>query len=598
MVWLSQKIVLIALVVLSLSSYGLERKNGLCILDWSEIRNSPKDDGEFVKTFYRLSTVTPEQIAAWRKETKRPGTPPRLALHIENSILKLLKEKILEDGVTAVSLTSAYKQIFFRKLHDRPEVLRKIMEVGGVTTEYADYKTIRILFSEDSPGLRRKLQKIFDETADEFAQAIPRLVGESTLNKIKRTKWLGKSPELWHMAGFGSSPEHGADEASTAAKIKRYLPGKENETKIIDFNDPKILKFFSDKIDEAEKHRVAIADEFTREFGVNTPLLRRLDTLGGRHILSRRLIGILRQNTARTRTEYLEQIRDRVKKQFRVELNDDQILALQSYYHAIDLILPSIHVSDEITDMGLNRARFGLVAADAVGLGEENLETAMEKAVMAKHIRVKKSPGSAEYVEPGRVMVDYARKGQTDVSNRYEASARELQKSVAAQKIGADTEFSKDGFIISGDDSVFAPDRILDLAEKMDLVTDLARRFAPGSLRVAFGKQARQVEIGHALEKQLKKNLADLNPVQSGVPDILRGTLVAVDVEASAEISDSGTVNLLIAAKDLSPKRIAEIEEQAKAILKKDFPTYRFKAIYTESSPALKTIKQNRGTAG
>jgi len=392
-----------------------------------------------------------------------------LFIHIENAVLRSLNnEYFLDKGLTG-AVESLYTRLFLERLAKaglRPVIADLV---------YSDYKTIRLGFSKDSPGLRRALARIHAETAVEFRDTLNRY--PALLELVKRAEGPAAAPEAWHMAGIGRTP----DEAAAAARHRRQVfdPAKPI-TPVGDFSSKEVQEFFTAGLGRVDGLREGLQQGLTGIFGEGTALLVGFSHYGKVRGPAIELISLIRRHGELSDAEYLAEMKVDLAARFpgeavglqRAGLNQ-VLLAAREYWRLVDTFSPSIYERNEIMDLRIHEGENGVVMFDLAGQGDRNMLRAMKS--LANSARAP--------VPDGMTRLDLAlqltREGQTLESSAFER--RRARFAEAIGRLGIPGEL-----IISGDDGVFLPSRPLTDGERSRLVAVLAEVGRAGDHRVAF----------------------------------------------------------------------------------------------------------------
>ncbi len=492
----------------------------------------------------------------------------RLVFHVENAIFKQLKDKIFSDGELAASTTSLYKQIFMN-LFNRNQLL-----TSHLMGTYADFKSLRLMFNENSQQIRDELSKVYQEASFAFEQAMGQYP-ELVLRFAKQSKLNGR-PEMWHLAGFGSGRGSEADEAALAARAGRHLLGSESGPHIQDFRDSGVRDLLRAKIKDSEEARTELQQTLIGMPG--TEKMLHLSS-AGRYVLSESLMDLLRAVPARNLIEYEAILHDEIQNRFGVSVDNHLLHRMQDYYHALDALAPSIYLEKETTDMGIGRARYGLISVDQRGGGARNLVELSEQIQ-----KVANDPKITASTRLSRAIVA-ARKGQQVASQRFEHKMDLLPRAQANRlRVEGDHQFAANGTSISGDDYVFAPNKPLEEWEKKDYVSGIAMEGIPSDYRVAFidstyrpngngvaqpipsEVRAALVEGAHNFEKEFRRHLEGFKPNEIPYEQFKEMT-VAVNFSLSAD--GSAVVNLIIGGR-VTPHQLQLMRAKAPKVISQE----------------------------
>ncbi len=495
---------------------------------------------QFIRENIRYEGLTERDNRSYiNRMTRGEG---KLYFESESAILKQLNDKVVKNRSLVQSLENRYRAILVEKISQNQLIKGKLL------AKYGDYKSVRLIFSEDSTELRSELSRIFSETAFQFESELQNTpMRDLYLNQ----RGIAGDPKAWHLAGFGKT----LDEANSSARAARarFPTGANHMPEVILPHDFAIEKSVLDaKVARIESLREALQAELGSG-QIMTP------TKGGanRLILSADAIELLKKVEASSLEEYRQNLRQKFKNRFQVELNDNQIDHLRDYYHLADSFAAAI-VDSTRTSMSVSQASSGLISVDFAGQGARGLHETLETLA--------NSDGTAAgVINQGRETFGRAAGKMKLLRKRFlDASRAEL----SADKEGK--------FLFSGDDGIYLPERALTQKAKLRFLTALSRKNQnASSFRVAF-ITSRFVEGGRIPPAVNAALVAEAEGVEKALRASLEGQVVFAEAKRLAFGIDyipseagGGKMKLLIGADQISPENLLLIEKSFRDSLPK-----------------------------
>lgn len=507
----------------------------------TQVNESPEMDAlrERHKVFSAISTGDNYRYISI---ANKPGGIGKLYFEVENAVLKQLNDTVIGNKDTVTALGNQYKEILFRNIENNPLLRSKL------TAQYSDFKSLRLIFTENSPEVVNELKKVYQESGKEFERIMD---GSPLRDLFKDAHGINGKPASWHLAGIGSS----ADEASVAARSARsyFRPG-------LAVTDLRIFAtstgMLADRLGSIEDLRGDLQKEFGSAKGMLVPAVPGSPRL----VLSKDGFEILRKIKASDLNEYMTQVKDRFRTRFGVELTNDQVINIRDYATLVDGYSASITVAErEVIDMS-KASKFGAMSFDLAGAGAHNLErTAGELAA-----DVGGTPGSA---------VKGARRAEqhvTDVMGRKYDVIKKAVKDVLGER--ALQNLKK-----TGDDVMLLPDEAVTAAQREEIQARVSKGLSesgdgPDSVRtttqppkfegggvIPAGTRSTYIVAAEGVEKGLRISL-------EGRVGLERLRQIGIMVDYAPAADGKGIMNIIVTGKT-DPQLLAQIRAQAQTLV-------------------------------
>ncbi len=402
-----------------------------------------------------------------------PPSDDVLFFHVENTILKQLNDKIFQDKEISAASLITYEKIFFEHLARSPLLRRHWIpaEEGGA---YSDFKTIRLAFSTKGVG-RRAMEDVLEQlhvaVGREYAanlNARPEIEAF-----YENAKGIYGDPSNWHLSATATS----ASVASYLARNQKNLKPGEAAPKKGEPRTPRRQNARSEIEMAAQLREVEEAYLNARErLGES----RIMDNQG----LTLEALNIFRKASSDPslvdETAFLKFVKNRLSIRFDEALSDDEVRALQKYFHRAYAFSPSLLLaeSEPMRLASFENASHGVLGFDFSDQNSHNVRLLMSGLRSAKTVE-----------EAMKLTTE----NQQIASSRFEANKHKLAQAISQAhvpgiRIGEQKYL--EGMAISGDDGVFLPAQPLGSVAQMRILRQAADSIEPASrLRLTYQSQ-------------------------------------------------------------------------------------------------------------
>lgn len=443
------------------------------------------------------------QIAERANTGKKTGAA--FFLDLENAVLKSLNDEVVKDKDLVTALTNLHKDVIWRALMADERIAPYML------SQYSDFKSIRIAFSEDNPRLRHYITERIREKHARYQEHVEELFRKNGWDR--RARGLATDSRNWFHGGFGKSP----DEAGLAGRYSRV---NENE------EFARVQEFYDaiPGLERAAKSVERESERLQRRYGKVAGFLAAGEPAG---VLSAEAIEAVKK--APSAAEIPAVLRAR----FGVNIDDKEAQRLLNLLKEIDRFSPGLLLAErEVIDLGL--AAHGVVSADFKGQNARNFEETMRALLESKGKTLEER-------------VRAVRAGEQRATAALDAKKARFQKVIASFFPGHRGQFS-------GDDGILTLPRAFTREEqKLFIRRWLAEGGAPEDLRLTF-EQFRYADTGREIAPALRSELVVAaesveKSLRAGLLGVLNraqlnGTVLAVELTAREQ--GQGSVRLLV----------------------------------------------------
>ena len=405
----------------------------------------------------------------------------------EIAVLKELNDSYYKDKDLVTKIVDLHKHLFVEEmLSGKYEKIESTLSLA-----YSDFKTLRFVFSRDSMELHHELTQLLTETNDRFHRL---LSGAGLLEQGESRRGLIRHPQLWFLAGIGST----ADESGFAARAARSVSAPD-ELQVVAYKNVKgeLEKLVKVTEDTRQKlvtkflktapnllKKIPDTDQWGFDFFVIHVLLKT-------KVKPRSMKGLDQQGVKQLRAEqfveYIEAVRSRLEKVYRLPegtISFDDVAQLKLYISGLDQVMPGIFIEKRVI-LDLNRAHHAVVSMDFAGLNVWNFEQTAWALV--------RSQG-----QPVEEVLLEIRQGERQATHILE-ERKEVVAEVFDQVMGTSTYFS-------GDDGMAFPETLSE-SQKRAMVRKLTETESADAFRLTFvDKVVGNVEA-ELIEKDLRMAL-------------------------------------------------------------------------------------------
>jgi hypothetical protein len=476
-----------------------------------------------LEELYLKSDFVPSHVnQSWIDFAKQNDA--KFYFEVENAAMKRINDD-LGDKNLVTALTNMHKDIYLKKVKQ----LQK-NNPGMIITPYSDYKSLRFAVSGKIPDgfdVNYELSKIYDEAGSEFKHIVDNMKGI----EMPATE----HPRGWFMSSYGDAS---ADTIGVASNVARRFnaheapPGVSGEKterpipKIVNANDPKVIKFQEDML----AHAIKLQKELTNELSEFPNLLSRIPGTKDK-TLSLEVFEFLRKLKAE---KNLEELRKLLSQKFGADVSEEAARKMQDYANTIDIFSPGLW-QKERTFANLDDANFGGLSGDFSGLGAQNL------LQLAQDV----SRGSGDL----QGTIKSVRKGEQAVTESFKARLKEFHDTMGGVLKSRKVEYR---LKCSGDDCVIIPARELDEGDKEAIMQALARSDNPAGQRISFVPRGVPSEArtklaahGELVEKKVRSYVTGLGEEQVSSA-MMKNVSIAIDTPKTLK---SGTMKIIVTAK-------------------------------------------------
>jgi hypothetical protein len=543
---------LVTLLTLSLNSYGactevnaiyrkFLLKEKLSASQRSSLRSTESVKG-FMGKWQDQKVISDNRYFMANMEKPLPSGQKRMFFDVENSVLKGLNDNVLEDKGLGDAVNNLFNQKFIKNLKEHPELANRL------SSQYSDFKSLRMSFDYASPEEAAKIQKALD---DVYKKSNDEFLKEMDSAKMSGL-WQGHegqlgSPETWFLAGSGDN----ALEANMASRAQRRIASESGAAKV---------SSYSENVDELYSQMDGIRNLQTTLS--NNKVLRDKEVLtkiGDEYVLSKEMITILRKNKRSdysNSAKYVNDITKKSKDLFGVNLSKAEIDTMTKYFEDIDAMSPPLFIRERQL-IPLENANNGLVSVDFAGIGVDNAQGAMVGLTKSSMESSKKMGTVSDTLQNVWKEVD----GVTDEMHMAQRSYNSAVKEIEPGHSGA---------LFSGDDGMFFPSKNWNSDDKVKLVSELSKKDA-SKYRVTFvptkyadGKvisASNRSEYVVKAEKVEKALRAKVTGVGKDRIDFKRAKDMIFAIDFTPAADGNGVFNLIVKGNDLSPKEIKSLRK-------------------------------------
>lgn len=488
----------------------------------------------FIQQYSSFEKITPQDNAAFIQQEQAPTA--KLFFETKNAFLKIFNDVIYQDKNLSDATEICYKDIFYENLLKNPLLKSQL------AFKYADYKSLRFGFNEDTPEMRTALTDVYEKSARQFSAKIKELGIDNVFKWGAAKGLLPEDPINWNLAGMGATP----DEVGVTIRMANDRLPKQGKSKLVlPVHFSQVQAQFQAKLVELEKIREGLQSEIGTANGMMVP-----STVDSKKlVLSSSADEFLRKSSDP------DEIASELKKRFGINLSKAQAEKLIRYYALADELSMDVLIEKRNAPIDLGQAQNGIVSADFTAIGAKNIASTMDSLVAAE--------GSNPDAEKA---IKEASKGFAQATKHLQDLKDSFRSAVAA--IGGNEK----NIYFSGDDGVYFPEKPLTSDQKITLIDTLVKRgFEGGSFRMTFlpekytnGEAIPTTERSLLIvtDENLEKNTRKAFEGKIAFSETQKFTL-AVDVEPYA--SGGGKVNLIVAGE--TGGNLEKITEAFKASL-------------------------------
>ncbi|HEY8272551.1 MAG TPA: hypothetical protein VIG33_16780 [Pseudobdellovibrionaceae bacterium] len=451
---------------------------------------------QFTAKYLHYSPTDKNQNLEWMGQAEKSTVSKNIHFFdVENSELKTLNDTV-KDKNWVTSLTNYHKEILHtktKKLLDELKWEYPDLEISA----YSDFKASRFAFKGGAPpDLNERLNKILNETNDEFTQY------------VTKNKFIDPSthPENWFRGGFGGT----ADQANLASRFSRQSA----ENTLHSYSSAEMKSAMTTKLKAVESQRASLQNELGK-----TSMVEGSD----KKVLTSDALDIIRKNG-----DDIQKSQADLKNRFGLEkLSTSTVQKMHAYAKSVDEFAPGIHIAERQV-ANLDEAVFGGFSADMAGMGAKNLSGTASALSNAKDL--------------DEALVQ-TRKAEKIVTEQF-AKQKQVFQDVVKEVLGPERIKT----VCSGDDCIAIPKQILKDGEKKKILQRLSDAGYSSQFRLSFIPDnvtevaaRNQLSVhGESIEKILRKKLADkMEPMK------LKGVIFGVDMKTTE--LNKGSIQLITA---------------------------------------------------
>lgn len=471
---------------------------------------------------------------------------------VENSVQKKMNDLVFAEKEMPDAVNTAFMKKFYEYVQSNPVLRTK------VTHEYKDYKSLRLRLElgalDDRARFEKMLNDAYKKAVDDFSHEYSQL----HLDVLTKTRTDDLAhPERWFLSGIGND----AIEANMAARHARSLKGEAGlTTSAVRYADH--LDQMSKDVFEIEMMRSALSQNAKLLEG---KVLEKLES--GVVIPSKDLISILRKykpSDFANDSLYFSTVRSKVKNIFKMDISEEEIIALTKYQQKVDALSPPLFQRSR-TEIDLSQAENGLVSVDFTGVGVDNIQQQM------------KALAEVDYsLSDNAIILKNAFSKMKDNVDKVTKEMIEAKRYFSQTIAKIDGAKAKPQF--SGDDGMYMPSvGNWDQNTKSALVAGLSRAPDPSKFRVTFvptkysdntiiptSMRSKLIVRAEKMEKELRDRIVGFDKMPSSEA---KKIITAIDFTPSAK--GGGQFKLIVSGKKLNAEEKQLISNAVKELINK-----------------------------
>ena len=503
---------------------------------------STKPVKDFMGKWQNQKVISDNRYFMNSMEKTLPKGQRKMFFDVENSVLKGLNDSVLEDKGLGDAVNNLFNQKLLKNLKENPEL------VSRMSSQYSDFKSLRLSFDYATPEEGAKLQKALDEIYKKSNDEFLKEMDSAKMSGL----WQGHegqigSPETWFLAGSGDN----ALEANMASRAQRKIASDTGSAKVSSYSE-NVDELYSQMDGIRNLQATLSSNKVLRDKEV-------LTKINGEYVLSKEMITILRKNKRSEYSSGIDYVNDITKKSenlFGVKLSKSDVETMTKYFEDIDSMSPPLFIRERQL-IPLEDAKNGLVSVDFAGIGVDNAQGAMVGLTKSSMESSKKIDTVSDTLQNVWKEVDQVTDEMNMAQRSYNSAVKEIEP-------------GHSGALFSGDDGMFFPSKSWNGDDKVKLVTELSKKdaskyrvtfvptkYADGTV-ISASNRSEYVVKAEKVEKALRAKVTGVGKDRINFKRT-KDMIFAVDFTPTPD--GNGVFNLIVKGKDLSLKEVDSLRK-------------------------------------